>query len=102
MITDDFANTDTRTLPAGPAPIPAERCPFPFRTRRPSPPGPMVLAPNPAPAEQVGAGHAGRIRDQSAFDFQGRPEAPPRENPRKGPEGGPPASMTLSQAVRLT
>lgn len=43
---------------ARPVPIPAEKYPFPFRTRKSSPPGPMVLTPNPASGEQVGAGLA--------------------------------------------
>lgn len=46
----------------------------------------MVLAPNPAPAEQVGAGLAGRIRAQR-FHFQGRqvpPEGAPSRTPLRG------------------
>ena len=48
----------TRMPSARPVPIPAEKYPFPFRTRKSSPPGPMVLTPNPASGEQVGAGLA--------------------------------------------
>ncbi len=66
---------------ARPVPIPAEKYPFPFRTRKSSPPGPMVLTPNPASGEQVGAGLAEGITWE-ALVFEGRADALPGQGRR--------------------